>query len=483
MDELCLINNTCFIKDNDGKTTEKIYTPSELNDMLINEMNNIVNNIDNITLRGDLKECKVWKRCGISFKIYNKNHSFECKAWEKDGCKVNQILESENMNCKVKGYLTAEHFYSHKFILNIYSIQTTNEKSNIEKLIDICKKENYFNNKKKIRWENIKNIGIISKKDTQGYNDFIKQFILPINLILEEIALEGTNTCKQAIKAIENLQKTDIIIILRGGGATSEISNSFDKIELFQKIKESKIPIVTAIGHQSDKGDKLLITEISDFDFSTPSTASYEIKKKITELMLTNIIKYKSKIELHIDKFLINKKKRYYDSILKLFNDYKIELFGTNILVKIEDSTDFIIVEKNGKFYKSIINYDNLLPLDNNNVNQLNNIINELNTHKIDKLEEYLKLIKHNNNTNLSKINKYLEKLKIINGIEEKYLINEGILDNNYLKIFELERLKIAELIRLHNNYKFFVNILKDGNKNDINKIYKFCSLNFTNPY
>ena len=55
-------------------------------------------------------------------------------------------------------------------------------------------------------------------------------------------------------------------MIIRGGGDTSGISNSFDTIELFDAIYSSKIPIITAIGHEADTGDKLLITNVSDYD-------------------------------------------------------------------------------------------------------------------------------------------------------------------------------------------------------------------------
>ena len=36
-------------------------------------------------------------------------------------------------------------------------------------------------------------------------------------------------------------------------------------------MKKSNVPIITAIGHEQDKGDKLLITNVSDIDFPTPT--------------------------------------------------------------------------------------------------------------------------------------------------------------------------------------------------------------------
>ena len=75
---------------------------------------------------------------------------------------------------------------------------------------------------------------------------------------MNQITLEGEKTSPECIKAIENSQDSDLILIIRGGGDTAEISNPFDTEELFKSIKSSEVPIVTAIGHEQDKGDKLI---------------------------------------------------------------------------------------------------------------------------------------------------------------------------------------------------------------------------------
>lgn len=49
----------------------------------------------------------------------------------------------------------------------------------------------------------------------------MKQFKIPLNILLKEISLEGENTANDVINAIKNLQKLcDVIIIIRGGGFT-----------------------------------------------------------------------------------------------------------------------------------------------------------------------------------------------------------------------------------------------------------------------
>lgn len=76
-----------------------------------------------------------------------------------------------------------------------------------------------------------------NKKDTQGYTDFLKQLYIPVDITNYEIPLEGPNTSSSIIECLKNydLKSFQLIIILRGGGNTTEISNSFNKIELFKK--------------------------------------------------------------------------------------------------------------------------------------------------------------------------------------------------------------------------------------------------------
>ena len=126
----------------------------------------------------------------------------------------------------------------------------------------------------------------------------------------------------------------DFIIIIRGGGSTIDISNSFDKIELFNVIKQSRIPIITAIGHEADKDDKLLITNISDYDFPTPTRASLELNKIIVKPIINKI---KEKID--------NVKEKYKELYNEIFEKIREKINITIINVKDDDKT--IIIQRN----------------------------------------------------------------------------------------------------------------------------------------
>lgn len=401
---------------------EEIYTPEILNHILLSRNKIICNDFNKLTLIGDIKECKIWKASGMSFKITNNNISFDCKLWKnKSQVSIDDIITNENKLCKIEGYLTTEYYYGHKYILNVTNLILENENSRLKLLKDEIIKYNLHLDKKVIEWNKVKKIGIISKKETQGYNDFVKQFNLNIEINLVEISLEGENTSTETIMAINKLQSNDIIIIIRGGGATNEISNSFDKIELFMKIKESSIPIISAIGHEYDKGDKLLITEITDVNYSTPTTAALEIKSELISYKLKKInILYQSFIT-KLYEILDNKENELFNLFKIVVCNYYEKNFGGPI-IKLEENVEFIIININNKYYRLSINNKEDSYIDKLEIENYNNLIYLIDIKKTNEIEKIILKLDDNLITkHFKKIKKNNEYKSKFNNLTEKY--------------------------------------------------------------
>lgn len=306
----------------------------ELNELLLEKFEEICDEFDEISLRGEIVDCRFFKNnVGISFKIKDGDGMFNCKCWNYRGIDINKIKKCENSVCVVSGIIKSNYFNNHyDFVLELNDdIREDVGKSVIKSLKEECEVRGYMNGKKKVDWCLIKRIGIISKKDTQGYNDFISQLEVDIEIILKEIVLEGVNTEKTLIKAIEEFQEedVDVILIIRGGGSTIDISNSYDKMSIFEVMRNSVKPIITAIGHEADKDERLLITCISDMDYPTPSRLVMEINSLILE-----------------DKF-----KR----LRGLLEEYMRDRFKGGLMIELKDEK-FMIIKKDGRFYKIEIN-------------------------------------------------------------------------------------------------------------------------------
>ena len=57
-----------------------------------------------------------------------------------------------------------------------------NNDTKLEKLKELCSQKGYFINKKSIDYSKIIKITIISKFKTQGFDDFVNQFKVPIKI-------------------------------------------------------------------------------------------------------------------------------------------------------------------------------------------------------------------------------------------------------------------------------------------------------------
>lgn len=312
-----------------------------LNEILFERCCEISEEFPEISLKGEIVDCKIFRNnSGISFKIKDEYGMFNCKSWNY-WC---NIKENENSTCIISGFIKVNYFNNqYNFFLELNKdIIKENNNSSIKSLKEECQNKGYFLNKKRIDWNFIRTIGVISKKETQGYNDFIKQLKVDFKIILKEIVLEGINTEKTLINAIQDFQNEDVeaIIIIRGGGSTIEISNSYDKMSIFDIMKNSNKPIITAIGHEADKDERLLITSISDLDYPTPSRLAIEINKDRLRIIENELKRIR-------EKFM---KKEYL--VLSVYVEKWIkEKYGA-MIISINDDDSFIIIEKNNKFYK-----------------------------------------------------------------------------------------------------------------------------------
>lgn len=104
-------------------------------------------------------------------------------------------------------------------------------------------------------------IAVISSPTAAGYEDFCDQLFnneygLAFYIKLFPAIMQGDRAESSIISALEkiydNIDNFDIVVIIRGGGATSELS-CFDSYLLAASVAQFPLPIVTGIGHERDE--------------------------------------------------------------------------------------------------------------------------------------------------------------------------------------------------------------------------------------
>ena len=126
------------------------------------------------------------------------------------------------------------------------------------------------------------NIAVISSQTAAGYGDFAAQladapFAFRTQLFAATMQGEGVEqSIIAALERIYNLQCTmhnaqfDCVVIIRGGGATSDMSG-FDTLALAENVANFPIPIITGIGHDRDES---ILDMVSHQRVKTPTAAA-----------------------------------------------------------------------------------------------------------------------------------------------------------------------------------------------------------------
>lgn len=100
----------------------------------------------------------------------------------------------------------------------------------------------------------IRRIAVISSPNAAGYEDFKHQLDnsgYHFETQLFGATMQGEQAPKSIIAALEEISGFDAVAIIRGGGATTDLS-CFDNYELCAVCAQYEIPIISGIGHTRD---------------------------------------------------------------------------------------------------------------------------------------------------------------------------------------------------------------------------------------
>lgn len=293
----------------------------------VNEVNNylkrIIDNdfiLSNLSVKGEISNLKYHSSGHIYFTLKDSSSKINCVMFKGKAMFLNFKLE-EGMSVVVKGRVSV---YPATGNVQIYCDEIEQEGQGklyvmFEKLKEKLNNEGYFDeeNKKTIpRYPN--RIGIVTSETGAAVRDIInvsRRRNKMIDLVLYPAQVQGEGAYKDVIKGIEYFNKAnsvDVIIIGRGGGSIEELWN-FNEEKLAMAIFKSKIPIISAVGHEVDY---TISDFVSDMRAATPSQAA-EIAVPLEEEMKNNISLVKQRMDNIIQNILEIEKSKI-DSLSKM---------------------------------------------------------------------------------------------------------------------------------------------------------------------
>ena len=147
-----------------------------------------------------------------------------------------------------------------------------------QEIIRQLKAEGVFDLQKELRLPLFcQRIAVISSETAAGYGDFCNQLAdnpygFQFETHLFPAIMQGEGVEQSIIAALERIYDLpfDCVVIIRGGGATSDMSG-FDTLALAENVANFPLPIITGIGHDRDES---ILDMVSHTRVKTPTAAA-----------------------------------------------------------------------------------------------------------------------------------------------------------------------------------------------------------------
>ncbi len=152
-----------------------------------------------------------------------------------------------------------------------------------QEIIRQLKEEGVFDLQRELRLPLFcQHIAVISSETAAGYGDFCRQLAensygFQFHVQLFPAVMQGEGVGQSIIAALDEIftaagedDAFDCVVIIRGGGATADLSG-FDTLALAENVANFPIPVITGIGHDRDES---VLDMVSHIRVKTPTAAA-----------------------------------------------------------------------------------------------------------------------------------------------------------------------------------------------------------------
>ena len=249
-----------------------------------------------VTVNGEVTG-RINRRGGVTyFSIHDQKEEavLQCMAFNSALDRLGVELQ-EGMAIKVSGNPEVWK-RTGSFTFKVFEILLTGEgalKRQFDALLKKLEAEGLFlPERKKPLPRFVSTVGLITAADREAHMDFVTHLCRRgLCVHLHDVRVEGAQAVEQIVKAIqwfnENMPDVEILVLTRGGGSLESLQ-AFNSEAVARAIYASRIPIISAIGHEKD----ITIADyVADLRASTPTHAGKMLSQdwEAAELGLTAI--------------------------------------------------------------------------------------------------------------------------------------------------------------------------------------------------
>ena len=348
--------------------------------------------LNNVYVRGEISNCKLHYTGHIYFTLKDENSLIKCVMFKSYTPHLT-FIPKDGMKVMVFGSVSV---FERDGVYQIYAkamkedgIGTLYEQ--FEKLKAKLAAEGLFDESHKKAIPQFPNkIGVLTASTGAVIRDIINVSTRRnpnVHIVLLPVPVQGPTAAEAIVKGIKKMNDeklADVIILGRGGGSLEDLW-PFNEEIVARAIYDSEIPIISAVGHETDFS---ISDFVADLRAPTPSAAAElavpnveDVRYTISEIQNKYKILLKKKIELkkmQYEKCIeskgfkeplnkINESRMIIDNHVKILgNLIKIKMINfetklTNQMTKIDGlsplkimSRGYLISEKDGKIVKSV---------------------------------------------------------------------------------------------------------------------------------
>ena len=328
--------------------------------------------LNNVLIKGEISNFKNHYTGHMYFTLKDENSLIKCIMFKSYAQRLN-FMPKDGMKVFVLGGVSV---FERDGVYQIYVKAMQEDGIGIlykkyEELKQRLEEEGYFDEKNKQKIPLMpKTIGVLTSQTGSVIRDIINVSTRRnpnVNIRLYPVPVQGEGAAEKiadGIRFMNDNELADVLILARGGGSLEDLW-PFNEEIVAHAIYNSKIPIISAVGHETDFS---ISDFVADLRAPTPSAAAelaipdiYEIKQKINT--------YQSQLRLMLIKKIEIMKLRYEKCMLsKVFKDPFINVNDNYLkietcLKRLENIIKIKQKEEKTKYIELISKLDALSPL------------------------------------------------------------------------------------------------------------------------
>ncbi|MCI6459551.1 MAG: exodeoxyribonuclease VII large subunit [Clostridium sp.] len=266
----------------------------------------------NLRVKGEISNFKVHSSGNVYLSLKDEKSKLNCIIFKSN---YDKSLNLDNgVKIIASGYISVyERDGAYQLYINEIEIEGIgNLYIEFNKLKEKLKKEGLFDTKYKKEIPKMpRSIGVITSPTGAVIRDIInvtKRRFPKVDIKLYPVNVQGDKSASDICEGIEffnRMENVDTIIVGRGGGSLEELW-SFNEEIVAREIFKSKIPIISAVGHETDF---TICDFVSDMRAPTPSAAAEIATPDLSEIYYKlNTIKNRMNRSLNNQVILDNEK-------------------------------------------------------------------------------------------------------------------------------------------------------------------------------